>query len=158
MTCAQRPAVIAAAAQGAAYDAEMMTAYYREDLTGLPDMGVVADRLWRDAGITPADVTTAFLYDHFTPFVFMQLEELGFCGRGEAKDFATVERLSLGGALPINTSGGLLGEAYIHGMNGIAECVRQIRGTSVNQVPDVEHVLATAGTGVPTSGLILRAP
>ena len=64
-----RPAVIAAAAQGAAYDAEMMTAYYREDLTGLPDMGVVADRLWRDAGITPADVSTAFLYDHFTPFV-----------------------------------------------------------------------------------------
>ena len=66
-------------------------------------------------------------------------------GAGEAKDFATVERLSLGGELPINTSGGLLGEAYIHGMNGIAECVRQIRGTSVNQVPDVEHVLVTAG-------------
>lgn len=153
-----RPAVIAAAAQGAAFDAEMMTAYYREDLTGLPDMGVVAQRLWRDAGIGPADVSTAFLYDHFTPFVFMQLEELGFCGPGEAKDFATVERLSLGGDLPINTSGGLLGEAYIHGMNGIAECVRQIRGTSVNQVPGVEHVLATAGTGVPTSGLILRAP
>ena len=121
-------------------------------------MGVVADRLWRDAGIRPADVSTAFLYDHFTPFVFMQLEELGFCGRGEAKDFATVERLSLGGELPINTSGGLLGEAYIHGMNGITECVRQLRGTSVNQVPDVEHVLVTAGTGVPTSGLILRAP
>src|SRR6185436_17734196 len=142
-----RPAVIAAAAQGAAYDAEMMTAYYREDLTGLPDMGVVADRLWRDAGIGPADVTTAFLYDQFTPFVFMQLEELGFCGPGEAKDFATVERLSLGGDLPINTSGGLLGEAYIHGMNGITECVRQLRGTAVNQVPDVEHVLVTAGTG-----------
>jgi acetyl-CoA acetyltransferase len=154
----QRPAVIAAAAQGAAHDAEMMTAYYREDLTGLPDMGLVATRLWRDAGIAPADVSTAFLYDHFTPFVLMQLEELGFCGRGEAKDFATVERLSLGGELPINTSGGLLGEAYIHGMNGIAECVRQIRGTSVNQVANVEHVLATAGTGVPTSGLILRAP
>ena len=49
---------------------------------------------------TPADISTAFLYDHFTPFVLMQLEELGFCGRGEAKDFATVERLSLGGELP----------------------------------------------------------
>ena len=56
---------------------------------------------------------------------------------------------------PINTSGGLLGEAYIHGMNGITEAVRQIRGTSCNQVDDVEHVLVTAGTGVPTSGLIL---
>jgi acetyl-CoA acetyltransferase len=85
----------------------------------------------------------------------MQLEELGFCGRGEAKDWATVERLSLGGELPINTSGGLLGEAYIHGMNGITEAVRQVRGTSCNQVDTVDHVLVTAGTGVPTSGLIL---
>ena len=55
--------------------------------------------------------------------------------------------------LPINTHGGQLGEAYIHGMNGIAEGVRQLRGSSVNPVPDVEHVLVTAGTGVPTSGL-----
>jgi acetyl-CoA acetyltransferase len=87
--------------------------------------------------------------------VFAQLEELGFCGRGEAKDFATVENLSLGGALPINTNGGLLGEAYIHGMNGITEGVRQVRGTSYNQVDNVEHVLVTSGTGVPTSALIL---
>jgi hypothetical protein len=50
-----------------------------------------------------------------------------------------------------------LGEAYIHGMNGIAEMVRQVRGTAVNQVANVENVLATAGTGVPTSGLILGA-
>ena len=48
-----------------------------------------------------------------------------------------------------------LGEAYIHGMNGIAEAVRQVRGTSVNQVPGDGPVLVTAGTGVPTSGLIL---
>ena len=54
-----------------------------------------------------------------------------------------------------NTNGGLLGEAYIHGMNGITEGVRQIRGTSHNQVDNVEHVLVTSGTGVPTSGLIL---
>ena len=51
--------------------------------------------------------------------------------------------------------GGLLGEAYIHGMNGITEGVRQVRGTSHNQVDNVEHVLVTSGTGVPTSGLIL---
>jgi acetyl-CoA acetyltransferase len=151
----QPPAVITAAAQGAAYNGEMMTSYYREDITGLPEMGVVADRLWRDSGLKPQDIQTAFIYDHFTPFVFTQFEELGFCGRGEAKDFATVERLSLGGALPINTNGGLLGEAYIHGMNGITEGVRQVRGTSCNQVDNVEHVLVTSGTGVPTSGLIL---
>ena len=155
---ASTPAVITAAAQGATFDGEMMTSYYRDDLCGLPEMGVVADRLWRMSGLSPADISTAFLYDHFTPFVLMQLEELGFCGRGEAKDWATVERLSLGGELPINTSGGLLGEAYIHGMNGITEAVRQIRGTSCNQVDDVAHVLATAGTGVPTSGLILSHP
>ena len=151
----QPPAVITAAAQGATFDSEMMTSYYRDDLTGLPEMGVVAERLWRASGLGPGDISTAFLYDHFTPFVLMQLEELGFCGRGDAKDWATVERLSLGGELPINTSGGLLGEAYIHGMNGITEVVRQIRGTSCNQVDGVEHALVTAGTGVPTSGLIL---
>ena len=95
------------------------------------------------------------LYDHFTPYVLMQLEELGFCGRGEAKDFIKDGAIEVGGRLPLNTHGGQLGEAYIHGMNGIAEAVRQLRGTSVNQLPDVPHVLVTAGTGVPTSGLIL---
>ena len=60
-----------------------------------------------------------------------------------------------GGGLPINPNGGQLGEAYIHGMNGIAEAVRQVRGTAVNQVDGVEHVVVTAGTGVPTSGLLL---
>ncbi len=154
----QTPAVIRAAVQGAAYDAETTTAYYRDDLTGLSDMAVAAERLWAAADLTPDDIDTAFLYDHFTPLVFLQLEELGFCGRGEAKDFATFENLTLGGRLPINTNGGLLGEAYIHGMNGITESVRQIRGTAVNQVPDAEHVLVTAGTGVPTSALILGRP
>jgi acetyl-CoA acetyltransferase len=153
----QRPALITAAAQGAADDGELMTSYYRAEITGLPEMGIVARKLWSDSGLTPADIQTAFLYDHFTPFVLVQLEELGFCGRGEGKDFATIENLSIGGKLPINTSGGLLGEAYIHGMNGITEAVRQIRGASCNQVDDVQHVLVTAGTGCPTSGLILAA-
>ncbi|MDA8367453.1 MAG: lipid-transfer protein [Actinomycetota bacterium] len=151
----QVPAVIEAAAQGATFDGESMTSYYRDDLTGLQEMGAVARRLWSMSGLSPDDIQTAFLYDHFTPFVLMQLEELGFCGRGEAKEFATVENLSIGGRLPINTNGGLLGEAYIHGMNGITEGVRQVRGTSHNQVDAVEHVLVTSGTGVPTSGLIL---
>ncbi len=151
----QRPALIVAAAQGAADDGELMTSYYRPAIIGLPEMAVVARKLWAESGLTPGDIQTAFLYDHFTPFVLVQLEELGFCGRGEGKDFATIENLSIGGRLPINTSGGLLGEAYIHGMNGISEAVRQIRGTSCNQVDGVEHVLVTAGTGCPTSGLIL---
>ena len=79
----------------------------------------------------------AILYDHFTPYVLMQLEELGFCGRGEAPGFIADGAIEIGGRLPLNTHGGQLGEAYIHGMNGIAEAVRQVRGTSVNQVADV---------------------
>jgi acetyl-CoA acetyltransferase len=115
----------------------------------------VARQLWATAGIGPEDIQTAVVYDHFTPFVLPQLEEFGFCGRGEAKDFIRDGAIELGGRLPINTNGGQLGEAYIHGMNGIAEGVRQVRGTSVNQVPGVEHALVTAGTGVPTSAIIL---
>ncbi|MEW2114573.1 lipid-transfer protein [Streptomyces sp. NPDC005474] len=145
------PVVVAAAAQGAGRAQEQMTSFYRDDLTGLPEMGVVARQLWRTAGVGPSDIDVAILYDHFTPFVLMQLEEFGFCGPGEAADFVAAE------SLPLNTHGGQLGEAYLHGMNGIAEAVRQLRGTSVNQVPGAERALVTAGTGVPTSGLVLEA-
>jgi acetyl-CoA acetyltransferase len=150
-----RPAVIRAAAQGSGADQYVMTSYYRDDLTGLPELGLVARQLWTAAGIGPGDVQAAMLYDHFTPFVLVQLEELGFCGPGEARHFIADGGIELDGHLPVNTHGGQLGEAYIHGMNGIAEGVRQIRGSAVNQVAGVEHVLVTAGTGVPTSGLIL---
>ncbi len=151
----QTPAIITAAAQGSGPDQYIMTSYYRDGLTGLPEMGIVGNQLWDQSGLTPQDVQTAVLYDHFTPYVLMQLEELGFCKPGEAKDFIAGGGIELGGHLPLNTHGGQLGEAYIHGMNGIAEAVRQIRGTSVNQVDAVENVLVTAGTGVPTSGLML---
>jgi acetyl-CoA acetyltransferase len=120
-------------------------------------MGLVGQQLWAQAGIAPEDVQVAILYDHFTPFVLIQLEELGFCPRGEARHFIADGAIEVGGRLPLNTHGGQLGEAYIHGMNGIAEAVRQLRGTAVNQIPDVEHVVVTAGTGVPTSGLVLGA-
>jgi acetyl-CoA acetyltransferase len=151
----QKPAVIRAAAQGATSNQQMMTGYYGPDITGLPEMGLVARQLYETAGIGPSDIQTAVIYDHFTPFVLVQLEEFGFCGRGEAPDFIRDGNIEIGGQLPINTHGGQLGEAYIHGMNGIAEGVRQIRGSAVNQVDDVEHVVVTAGTGVPTSGILL---
>ncbi len=149
------PAVIAAAAQGSAPDQYIMTSYYRDELTGLPEMGVVGRQLWRQAGVRPEDIRAAVLYDHFTPYVLLQLEELGFCARGEARHFIADGGIELDGRLPVNPHGGQLGEAYIHGMNGIAEAVRQIRGTAVNQVAGDGPVLVTAGTGVPTSGLIL---
>jgi len=145
------PAVIAAAAQGSGPDQFTMTSYYRDDMAALPEMGVVGRQLWGQSGLAPGDVRAAVLYDHFTPYVLLQLEELGFCGRGEAGHLIAEERL------PINPNGGQLGEAYIHGMNGIAEAVRQIRGTAANQIAGDGPVLVTAGTGVPTSGLILTS-
>jgi acetyl-CoA acetyltransferase len=153
----RRPAVIRAAAQGSGPGQFVMTSYYRDEL-GLPEMGVVARQLWRQAGIGPQDVRVAVLYDHFTPYVLLQLEELGFCPRGEARHFIADGGIELGGRLPVNPHGGQLGEAYIHGMNGIAEGVRQVRGTSVNQISGDGPVLVTAGTGVPTSALILTSP
>lgn len=149
------PAVISAAAQGTFREQEMMTSYYRPQL-GIPEMGIVAEQCYATAGIGPDDIQTAILYDAFSPMVLLTLEEFRFCPRGEAKDFLRDGNIEADGRLPINTNGGQLGEAYIHGMNGIAEAVRQVRGTSVNQVANVENVLATAGTGVPTSALILH--
>lgn len=147
----QPPAVVVAAAQGAARAQEQMTSFYRDDLTGLPETGVVARQLWQTSGLAPGDMDVGIIYDHFTPFVLMQLEEFGFCKPGEAAEFVAAD------VLPLNTHGGQLGEAYLHGMNGIAEAVRQLRGTSVNQIPGAARTLVTAGTGVPTSGLILGA-
>jgi acetyl-CoA acetyltransferase len=151
----QKPVIIKGAAQGISSGQQSMTSFYRDDISGLPEMGLVARQLWEQSRLTPADIQTAVIYDHFTPFVLPQLEEFGFCGRGEAKDFIRDGNLEMKGRLPTNTHGGQLGEAYLHGMNGIAEAVRQVRGTAVNQVADVANVLVTSGTGVPTSGLIL---
>ncbi|WP_169989132.1 lipid-transfer protein [Microbispora sp. H10836] len=151
------PAVILGAAQGSGDDQHMMTSYYRPRITGIPEMGLVGRQLYAQSGLGPADVDAAILYDHFTPLVLPQLEELGFCAPGEAKDFVAEGNLELGGRLPCNTHGGQLGEAYLHGMNGVAEAVRLVRGTSVNQPEGVRNVIVTAGTGVPTSGLVLGA-
>ena len=150
-----KPVLIKAASQGITTGQQSMTSFFREDITGLPEMGVVAKELYAQSGLGPQDFQTAVIYDHFTPFVLTQLEEFGFCPRGEAKEFVRAGHHARGGKLPINTHGGQLGEAYIHGFNGVAEGVRQVRGSAVNQVADVRNVLVTAGTGVPTSGLIL---
>ena len=151
----QKPAFVLGAAQGACDDQQIMTSYYRDTISDLPEMALVARQLYAMSGCGPQDMDMAILYDHFTPFVLPQLEAFGFCGRGEAKDFIRAGHHARGGRLPINTNGGQIGEAYIHGMNGIAEAVRQVRGSSVNQVEGTTHALVTAGTGVPTSGLIL---
>jgi acetyl-CoA acetyltransferase len=134
-----------------------ITVFYRHDIGALFELRLVAEQLYAMSGLGPSEIQTAVLYDHFSPFVLPQLEVFGFCPRGAAKDFIKDGNIEIGGRLPVNTHGGQLGEAYIHGLNGVAEAVRQVRGTSVNQVPGVHNVLVTAGTGVPTSGAILAA-
>ena len=148
-------AMIRAVTQASFEGQEQMTSFYRDDLAALPEMELAAKIAYEQAGLGPDDIDAACLYDAFTPEVLMQLEAFGFCGRGEAKDFVTEDSLTLGGALPNNTHGGLLSEAYLHGVNNIAEGARLIRGESCNQPDGVEHVLVTSGVGVPTGALIL---
>ncbi len=152
-----RAPLVRAAAQGAADGQRMMTSYYRDSIVGLPEMRVVAESLYAMSGLGPQDIQAAVLYDHFTPFVLPQLEAFGFCEPGQGWRFVRDGHHRRGERLPVNMHGGQIGEAYIHGLNGVAEAVRQLRGDAVNPVDGAEHVLVTAGTGVPTSGLILAA-
>jgi len=154
-TLRSNPVPIVAAAQACPPDQHRMTSFYRDDIASLPEMALLAKQLYAQSGLGPQDFQSAILYDHFTPYVLMQLEEFGFCARGEAKEFVRSGAHTRQGHLPVNPHGGQLGEAYIHGMNGIAEAVRQLRGQSVNQIANVQHMLVTAGAGLPTSGLIL---
>jgi acetyl-CoA acetyltransferase len=141
----QPAVVVEAAAEAAVFDGDIVTGYHRPDLTRFEDLALVADELWRQSGLGVDDIDAAMLYEHFSPVVFLQLEALGFCGPGEAKDFLAAGNLELDGRLPLNTHGGHLGEAYIHGINHLTEAVRQLRGTAANQVAHPEHVLVTAG-------------
>lgn len=151
----QKPAFITSAAMATGWDSFCMTSFYRPEI-GIPEMEEVGKELFRTAGLTPKDIDVAQFYDAFTSLVPMQLEALGFVKKGEGGPFCSGgDRIRSTGELPINTSGGMLSESYIHGMNMIAEGVRQIRGTSTTQIKDVNHVLVTAGLGVPTSALIL---
>jgi acetyl-CoA acetyltransferase len=128
-----------------------MFAYYDQDLGEHQEAAALGRRLYAQAGIGADEIDVAMIYENFSPIVFLQLEALGFCGRGEARDFIADGHIGRGGSLPVNTNGGLLGEGYIHGMNNIVEGVRQLRGTSPNQISGAEHVLVSAGR----SGLIL---
>jgi acetyl-CoA acetyltransferase len=119
----------------------------------------VAKRLYNRAGVGPADIDVALIYDHFTPMVVMQLEDYGFCGKGEGGAFVESGAIRYdGGSLPVNTHGGQLSEAYIIGMTHIVEGVEQMRGTAINQVGGAELALVTGGPAtIPVSGLILGA-
>lgn len=114
--------------------------------TGAVESGKTAFAM---AGINPRDVDVCAIYDAFSFVVPMQLEALGFCGKGEGGAFVEEDRIALGGKLPTNTSGGLLSEVYIQGWVGTHEAVRQLRGDcGQRQVPDAEIALVTGSGGV----------
>jgi acetyl-CoA acetyltransferase len=118
----------------------------------------MACRLYGKAGVGPQDIDVAQIYDHFTGAVLMQLEDYGFCERGEGGPFVASGALSWkGGSLPTNTHGGSLSEAYIHGLNHVVEGVRSLRGESTSPVDGARVCLVTSAACVPSSALILGA-
>jgi len=143
---------IAAASAATLQAGDELFNYYRPDLTTFEEARVLARDLWSRSGYGPWDMDVAMIYENFSPVVFLQLEALGYCGPGEARDLIASGAIGPDGRIPVNTNGGLLGEGYIHGMNNILEAVRQLRGTAPNQVPDAGRVLVSAGR----SGVILE--
>jgi len=156
------PVLIHGFAQSIPRQHQTMTNYFGDDPLVGPSYAC-ADLLWRNALVGPGDVDVAQLYDAFSPLIPLSLEGYGFCGRGNGAAFGAGNALAFdgpgrqGGGLPVNTSGGGMSEAYLHGFNLIVEGVRQIRGTSYSQVSGAETSLVTSGEGVPTSALLLRA-
>jgi acetyl-CoA acetyltransferase len=155
----QRPVPVVAAAHGGTREWGRAFAWM-----GMPDEmfassghAPVAKRLYERAGVGPADIDVALLYDHFSAMVLMQLEDYGFCAKGEGGPFVESGAIRYeGGSIPLNTHGGQLSEAYIIGMTHVKEGVEQMRGTAINQVKDAELALVTGGpAALPVSGLIL---
>ena len=141
---AEVPVMIGAATTAGLFEQEIASDHYRPDLSVMEGSVALGKRLFDRSGFRRDEIDAAMIYDAFSPILLMQLEALGFCGPGEAKDFVADGNLALDGSLPTNTNGGLIGEGYIHGLNLVLEAVRQLRGTAVNQVREARQVLVTA--------------
>jgi acetyl-CoA acetyltransferase len=149
------PVYVHAAAQGMPARMLPQVNYFNDNPLQTPSR-VCAPQLFRDSDFGPGDLDVAQIYDAFSPLVLWSLEGYGFCGEGEAGAFVEHGAIEVGGRLPVNTSGGSLSEAYVHGFNLIIEGVRQMRGTSTSQVPGAESCLVTGSETVPTSAVIFR--
>jgi acetyl-CoA acetyltransferase len=155
----QKPVYIAASAHGGSRDWGRAFFWLNmpDEVFASAGAEPVARRLYAEAGITPADIDVALVYDHFSPLVVMQLEDYGFCARGEGGAFVESGAIRMDGAIPVNPHGGQLSEAYIYGMTHIREAVEQLRGTAQHQIPDARFALVTGGPApIPCSGAILR--
>ena len=138
---AHKPIYIMGVAEGHPDSPSAIT--QRPDITTL-GTAKAAPRAFGMAGVTPKDIDVAEIYDCFTYIVMCQLEDLGFCKKGEGGDFVSNGRIALGGELPINTHGGLLSQSHIIGMNHVCELVKQLRGTGGKaQVANAEVGLVT---------------
>ncbi|WP_373085613.1 hypothetical protein [Sneathiella sp.] len=127
-----------------------------EEIFSIGPQARLANELFARAGVDRSDVDVAQIYDAFSGGVITTLEAFGFCGPGEAGSFAEDGNLDWpNGGLPINTAGGLLSEAYVHGLNLLVEGVRQVRGESTSQVDDAKICLVTAAAVTPTSATLL---
>ena len=154
---AKQPVYVGAVAMGSGTNGEHYSSYSRDDIAGLPEMELMAAELYRVAGVGPDDIHVAQLDDRYAPYVPMQLEALGFCGKGEGGAFCEGgDNLRVGGRLAINTGGGFLSEGFSHGVN-VIEAVHQIRGTSTNQLDGVELAMVATGAGGPADGVILHS-
>jgi acetyl-CoA acetyltransferase len=129
---------------------------FKDDPTVSPAK-YVAPRVFGMAGVGPQDIDVAQIYDCATVNVLLQLEDYGFCAKGDGGAFVEDGNVELGGSLPITTSGGMLAEASLHGFNHVIEGAKQIRGTSTSQVKDAELCLVTSSVPTPTSAVILGA-
>ncbi|MBT5895178.1 MAG: acetyl-CoA acetyltransferase [Rhodospirillaceae bacterium] len=151
----QKPAYILGAAQGS--DHRCGAGVLNASNFGSSSFATVAPRLYETAGVSPSDIDVLQSYENFTTGVMMAVVEHGFCAPEECNEFFTQENLAAPtGRVPLNTSGGNLAECYMHGLGLQLEAVRQIRGESCNQVPDVKLAMNIAGPMVtPVSSLIM---
>lgn len=133
-----------------------MADFHRAD-TFDDSSAAAARNLWRQSAFGPAEVDVAQIYDAFSSLVLFSLEAYGFCGKGEAADFVRSGGIAPDGTLPVNTSGGGLSEGYVHGMNLLAEGVRQMRGTASTQIPGARTCLVTGCGCTPNGAVLLRS-
>lgn len=117
----------------------------------------VGPQLWKSAGLGPADMNFAQVYDGYSFIVVHQLEDFGFCPKGEGGPFVASGATRPGGTLPVNTGGGMLNEGYITGLNVVCEAVGQLRGSADGrQVPGAEVGMVSAFGGPQGSAMVLR--